>query len=362
MNFLSKKKQIPFRGVRLNDIVLPGLPVIQFLLLLQFFPITLFSQFPGTSAASPHDTGSVYSAFHQELEAYQPVGEIKKRKAVKSPLPKNWNQIPSPSVDTLYVPGISDPGLPDSTAFRQAFLRAAGLAALANGCKGTYLSDLYFKSRFSATQSRYEDLYRFNAGSSLRFRDIRVVKSFRLKSKEIFVLIAAPKLNKRGPNLLSISGNLYNYNVGDVLVRRIDCTVNPSSGFFPGSFVDSLAFYQYNHSFSNIRNLRNHWGSGSDGFDYFYSGNTDKNFSSQSGIWSTCRHGLWIATLHQVFDALNNYIFRNSDQTQTLNEHGNQVRSQLTREKTDLWLKFSINDIFISDNSLKVKLSISHEN
>ncbi len=362
MDFIANKKILPFRGVRLNEIVLPGLPVVQILLLIQIFPITLFCQIRGDSNLSMHDSGSVYSVFRQEMEAYQPAGEFKKRKAIKSPLPKSWNQIPSSTADTIYFPGISDPGLPDSTAFRQAFLRAAGLAALANGCQGTYLSDLYFKSRFSTTQSRYEDMYRFSAGSSLRFSDIRVVKSFRLKSKEIFVLIAAPKLNKRGPNLLNLSGNLYNYNVGDVLVRRIDCTVNPSSTFFPGSFVDSLTFYQYNYNFSNIRNLRNDWGAVTDGFDYFYSGNIDKNISEKGGKWSSCRYGLWIATLYQIFDALNNYIFRISDQTQTLNEQGNLVRSQLTREKTDLWLKFSIKDIFVRDNSLMVKLSISHEN
>jgi hypothetical protein len=205
-------------------------------------------------------------------------------------------------------------------------------------------------------------MYRFSAGSSLRFRDFRVVKSFRLKSKEIIVVLAAPRLNKRGHNLVNISGNLYNYNVNDVLAHRIDCTVSPGSTFFPNSFTDSVTFYQYNHNFSNIRNLRNHWGAVSDGYDYFYSGNSDKNLSTSDGMWSSCQYGLWIATLHQVFYALNNYIFKISDQTQTLNEQGNLVRSQLTREKTDLMLNFSINDIFISDNSLMVKLSISHEN
>jgi hypothetical protein len=347
----------------LNRVVLPGLPVIQILLLLQFTPITLFCQFPGaTCTSSPSDTGSIYSVFQRETDEYQPTQEIRKRKAIKSSLPKNWNQIPVSTEDTLYIPGISDPGLPDTTAFRQAFLRAAGLAALASGCQGTYLSDLYFKTRFSTSQSRYEDLYRFQAGSSLRFREIRVVTSFRLKSKEIYLLLAIPKARNRGLNQIEISGNLYNYNVNDVLVRRIDCAVLPSPAFFPGAFTDSVAFYQYNRNFSNIRNLRNQWGSAPDKYDYFYPGDSEKNEDLIVNSSSSCNYGLWIAMLHQVFDALNNYMFKYSEQTQTLNEQGNAVRNQLTREKTNLLLTFTINDINLNNNSLMVKIAISHEN
>jgi len=90
--------------------------------------------------------------------------------------------------DTLYVIGISDPGLQDSIARTQAFLRALALGSMAHETECDHFSDFYSQGQKSGTDSKYEEIYRFSSVFSDNVPPPTILKKechpYRVKNKD----------------------------------------------------------------------------------------------------------------------------------------------------------------------------------
>lgn len=90
--------------------------------------------------------------------------------------------------DTLYVIGISDPGLQDSIARAPAFFRALALGSMAHETEGDHFSDFYSQGQKSGTDSKYEEIYRFSSVFSNNVPTPTILKKechpYRVKNKD----------------------------------------------------------------------------------------------------------------------------------------------------------------------------------
>jgi len=134
----------------------------RFLLL---FYITLLI-FP---AAKSQSQTIISREFDQEMANYGTGSNDSTLLSTKLSLLPAWmyNSFPD-QADTIFILGISDPGLNDSLAHHQAILRALALAALANHSSFDFLSDFYSQSKDLGSSSKYEEIYRFSASFSAK--------------------------------------------------------------------------------------------------------------------------------------------------------------------------------------------------
>ena len=124
---------------------------------------------------------------------------------------------------------------------------------------------------------------------------------------------------------------------------------------------DTVSFYLVNKRFTGIRNLQKKI-SPEMSFDYYYlCPGQSQHDTSLKYSGSTCRSGLWIAMLDQIWDQLSLYLKSHSAQTRKVQDYNPALSNELNRETNGLNLKFNIEHISLSDNKLMVKTDRSEE-
>lgn len=345
------------------------LPAIRIRILPLFFLLIsgiLTAQNSGTGVASP--SSSIQKIFDEEMEKYTPTARNGNTlKPLRSILPENWNYIPVSTNDTIYIIGISDPGIPPGVALEQAMLRATGLASMALGCRGEHFSDFFLKSNAAHTDSKFEEIYQISASTANHPTSSVVHRSFLLKSGEQMVVAAIP-LNESnsGMDPTLTHGYLYQYDAtfggAMQIIRRVSYTTTCESPAHPVISPDSVSFYLVNKRFTGIRNLQQKI-SPAMTFDYSYlCPDREQPVSDSAYAGSTCRSGLWIALLDQIWEQLSYYLKKHSAQTRKVQDYSPDLSSELNRETNSLNLKFIIEQIRLSENKLIVKTNITHEN
>ena len=313
---------------------------------------------------------SIYKIFETELGNYQPANNDSSASVPVSSFIPVWLQLIVPEkTDTLLMVGISDPGLPDSIARAQACLRALGLAAMARHCKSRFISDFYHKSQEESADSKFEEIYHFMA-SSATFPGIpNVIRDTILRSRETIVLVAVPVYQEpkgKDTNCV-IDGYLYNYEFEvdghSHLLRKIGNTISTRQSLPPFPWPDSISFYQVNQRFTGIKNIQQKINPQFNRFEYYYTPSVEvPSTTKESRIsGSSCKSGLWIALLNQVFEQLSFFTKGATSQTQAVSDQTLETRNELNREKNQVDLRFSFGAINLSDNHLKVQIKISHE-
>ena len=272
--------------------------------------------------------------------------------------------------DNMLMPGISDPGLPEPDARQQALHRACAMAALSQNMNGRYYSDYFTKNVKEDADSRFSELYRFSTFFSNMDNKVRVVHETLLNSKEAVLLVAVPAKAEpsAGDRILKFEGYLYNHELEvdqhDQYLRKIEAFISGKGSDNSFFHPDSVLFYQINQRFTGIKNLQRQKFPDFTGFEYYYTchdtGTRDPDNPDES-LGSSCKSGLWIAFLNQVFDQLSYFIRQNIDQAQQVSDQTPDTRISMNREKDMEMLKFSFTDIGLSDNKLLVKIMISHE-
>ncbi len=347
---------------RLTAIRIRMLPL--FLLLM---PGILPAQNTNTGGTSP-SSSSMQKIFDEEMEKYIPTARNgNPMKPLRSILPENWNSFPVRTEDTIYMIGISDPGIPPEVAHGQAMLRATGLAALTMGCRGEHFSDYFLKSSAAHTDSKFEEIYQITASTAIHPSSVVVHRSSLLKSGEQMVIAAIPLHymdSGRDPTLTH--GYLYQYDAvfggAMQIIRRVSYTTSCESPSHPSISPDSVSFYLVNKRFTGIRNLQQKI-SPETTFDYYYLCPGPEQPDSTSGYTgSTCRSGLWIALLDQIWEQLSFYLKNHSAQTRKVQDSSPDQSNELNRETNGLNLQFIIEQIRLSENKLMVKTNITHEN
>lgn len=311
---------------------------------------------------------SIYQVFDREMEKYSPSkNDYRKHKPLRSVLPSWWNKIPATAGDTLFVPGVSDPGLPDSLAITQAVIRAAAIAGLTSSCKSALLSDYYINEGNSVPDSKFQEMYRFSSQLPVDLKEIRVVKSAKLKSGEVLVHCAIPTTKQiNGKHQVKSEGYLYTYEVEingkNVLVWKYCHTLSSGQSGNVTWLPDTTIFYQVNNQFKGIRNLRQKLVKNPKMYDYYYSppekSGTEVNNNQNT---SSCSAGLWVALLNNIFAQYSFYIKKHTEQTQTVQDQTDKSRKELNREKSAMKLRFKIQQLSLVQNGLMINTSITDE-
>ena len=349
----------------------PGFLPLPLICLLSIMSTGVCSQNSPTGNKNQNINNSpIYQVFDQEMENYQPLlKETESRKPLRSSLPSWWSSCVKKSTDSLFIFGISDPGLPDSIALAQGLQRAFLLAALSRHCKGMLLSDFYIKSKDVNTSSKFEEMYLLSASVPINPKKYRIVRSSRLKSREMVILIALPIQtdSAQAESEFKAGGYLYNYD-SDLegkksLIRKISCGISAGANFSNFAIPDSISFYQVNKRFTGIKNLQTKYSKASNRFDYYYSPvkGSSQPVPDCRFAGSSCKSGLWIAMLNQVFEQLSFYIKTQTNQTQMVQDQTPEIRNELNREKNQVDIRFTIQELSLSENNLKVQINISHE-
>mgnify|MGYP001468117514 CR=1 FL=1 len=313
---------------------------------------------------------SVYRDFEKEMEHYENSGcDSALRIPVSSALPSWFEDAGCHQDDTIFIPGISDPGLPDTIAKQQAFLRACALCALSRKTSGRCFSDYYLKNVQASVDSKYEEIYQFTSLANTMMHGIRIVRDTILRSKEAIMLVAAPLFpaDISPGRSFEFDGYLYNYEVEvaghNRMLKKIRSVI---SGQGPGFLVpdpDSLSVYLVNRHFTGVRSLQSRKFPAYDRFEYYYKSKNGKNIPDPDvkTTGSSCKTGLWIALVNQVFDQLSYFVKAHTTRVQAVNDNTQNTRIELNREKNAVNLKFTIEKIDLTDNTLKVQIKISHE-
>ncbi|MEI6435027.1 MAG: hypothetical protein WCP32_09300 [Bacteroidota bacterium] len=334
---------------------------------------------PSLCGQSDHKTGtgsqdsrksSIYAIFETEMTNYLPSRrDTTSLIPVTSVIPTWLHLITSEKTDTLVMAGISDPGLPDSLAYAQARLRAFAMAAMARRCKGRFISDFYLKSHKTTTDSKFEEMYNFIASSSVSPENTTVIRDTILQSGEAVVLVAVPvpQETKSNDATCIVKSYLYNYEFEvdgrDRLMRKIGSAISTSRTNGSSQLPDSISFYEVNQRFTGIKNIQQKINPRFSKFEYYYfSSIQEPAITDENRIaGSSCKSGLWIAMLNQIFDQLSFFIKTNTTQTGAVNDQTEDTRNELNREKNQIDMRFSFGAINLLDNKLMVQIKISHE-
>jgi hypothetical protein len=358
------------------------------------------------------DKPSIYKVFDQEMEQYRSMPADTLKVPVWSVLPAWLTAEIAVMPGTVIMPGVSDPGLPPTLAYRQALTRALSMALLARGCTGSYISDLYAESAGPQSSSRFEEIYHF-AARSLHPLKTSIVHDTVLTSGEVAVLVAVEEVMEKGESgdtthaqsedtagtvdpLMTVSAFLYNYeftnNGGGNWLRKSEIVSKSAGGDSAFLSSDSLAFYQIDRRFTAATNLQKTTGRDFGHREYYYGmpanafrpanpvkdpadsvnagsnlqiiGDSTDDAPGTAGILpevrgTSCEWGLWLAFTDQVMDALAFYLKKNTVETRTVTDQTTVVNHGLNREMQRLSLRYAVRQVILSEKRLKVLLNIT---
>lgn len=310
---------------------------------------------------------SIYQAFDKEMDKQVITNtDTRKHKTLRSQLPEWWGQIPEETTDTVYSMGISDPGLPDSTAFNQAFIRACALVSLANSCVATHLSEFYFKSRSAQSNSKYEEMCRLSSDIQFNPGQCKILRSAKLKSREVILLMSFPKKNRENEVVpLFCKGYQYAFTTdiegSDKMIWKYQCIIGTNRNKTPIFRTDTVTFYQYNMKFIGVKNLCQKMNSAKKQTDYYYTSVTGQTADDKSNAYTDCTSGLWIALMNRIFLQTSYFVKKRTNQTQVVRDQTGTGGNELEREKTEYKTSIQIRQIEVKMNGLRIYTNLSHD-
>jgi hypothetical protein len=330
-----------------------------------FIWLIILTIHPDGNAQFPDNQRDFDEIFDREFRQSNPQ-EPSKRRTLRSTLPSWWNKPPSRGHDTIFMIGISDPGLPDTIARAQAHLRAVALAEFCKGTSSAFISDFYQKAGSVSSETKFQEIYRMEPSVSLPIINTRIIRSKKLKSGEVVMWVSIPK-NEEPPATRRPGAKVMCYAhesdvaTGDAFMWKN--TFALSAREIPHSWLpDTTTFYLLNNKFLGVRNLSMKINRTSR-YDYLYSPVVKKNpADTTSAFYSTCTTGLWISLVNSIFMQLTTWIRKSTVQTSLLHEQTNTGRSELNREKATLSFHFEIIDFQITTKGLTTNLLLIHEN
>ena len=267
--------------------------------------------------------------------------------------------------DTLYVFGISDPGLNDTVARQQAVFRALALGAMAKGTDCGHFSDFYTQEKGSGTGSKYEEIYRFSAYFSGKSQAPAILNDTILSSSEAVVLLGIPKANLNNDtrkNIL-IEAVLYS-NEADIISRnkmsrKVDISIQKRDSN-EKTLLDASDFYQINGKATGMRSLFPKSQFFYNNYEFYYTNSLPEKESDSSNFHgTTCKQGLWIAYVSEILEQLSLQTKLLTKESQVLRDQTEDTSTELLRERSRTRLSWRIKEIDIHDNKMWVNLTIS---
>jgi len=271
----------------------------------------------------------------------------------------------SDQTDTIFIFGISDPGLNDSLAHHQAILRALALAALANLTSFDFLSDFYSQSKDLGSSSKYEEIYRFSASFSGNISNQSILNYTTLPSGEAIVLMAIPII-KTGDSLnknMLIEAVLYNNETdivsGNKMSKKVDINIRKITTD-QTILIDAISFYQLDGKATGMKCLFPQSQSAYNQYEYYYTTSDSGHKADTAYVHGTTyKQGLWIAYTSQILDLLSVQAKKIGKNSQTLRENTHTSTVEIIREQAHSCLLWRIKYIDIYNQDMKVNMHIS---
>ncbi|MFH0893553.1 MAG: hypothetical protein V2A54_03865 [Bacteroidota bacterium] len=282
-----------------------------------------------------------------------------------SPIPPWMNMRFPEQRDTLYIFGISDPGLIDTIARQQAVLRAVALGAMADATNSEHFSDFYSQEKGSGTDSKYEEIYRFSADFSGKIPTLTILNDTILFTTEAIVLLSIPIKNLQDSVMKNIRFEAILYNneadimYGNKMSKKIDISIRKRNTD-EMLVLDAISFYQINGkatglrcSFPQSQAVYNH-------YEFYYTNShSEQKADSAAFHGTTCKQGLWIAYVSQIMDHLSMQTKMLSKESQVMRDKTEDASAELLRERSRTRLSWRINAIDVHDDKMRVNMTIS---
>ena len=317
--------------------------------------------------------------------------------AVYSSLPDWMFQELSHQPGGLRVIGISDPGLSDSVARQQAFLRGLALAAFADEAHGSFLSDLFSREDDEGNKSRYEEIYHLTGKYAGDPEVVTLLHEKFLASGECIQLLHIPirentsrpgdsadaekkmedsdkstPRDTRGisehtyPTFLSeiylyireiqsdrTSGMIRKYSWNILLSGRRDLVDAAGERVKEDTVVlDDLSFFRINRKASGIRSSLVAGQIAYDSLEFYYTGR--KEPPSDADVGSTMVNGLWIAYLTDIMEKASIFIKQKGDETARVTDHTSSMFMELNREKEVLEFRLQVEKLGFDGRHMQV--------
>lgn len=259
--------------------------------------------------------------------------------------------------------GISDPGLPDSIARQQAFLRGVSMGALASGSEGSHLCDFFTREASNRADSKYEEIYRFNGFYTGDLNSIRILADTILKSGEALLLLEIPVTDKDPliDSLLTIEIVLYNHEIEVSQRRRLMRKYEFSAKLWMNEELynlDKLSFFRLNRKATGIESAFPLSQLAYDSLEYYYGPSCSPAAGDSLLPPGTLTHqGLWIAYFSQVLDHLSLCVKLASNETARVSDRTGTLTIELNREKEKLFISWRVNRLVRKDQQLHVDLT-----
>ncbi len=267
--------------------------------------------------------------------------------------------------DTLYVFGISDPGLNDTIARQQAIFRGMALGAMAKVTDCEHFSDFYSQAKGSGTDSKYEEIYRFSADFSGKSMTPVILNDTILSSSEAIVLLGIPakSIHSSRKKNMRIEAVLYNNEAdimyGNKMSRKVDINILKRDSN-EKIIIDGSYFYQMNGRATDMRCLFPQSQAVYDRYEFYYNDRASTHQTDSSGVsGTTCKQGLWIAYVSEILEYLSMQTKMLSNESQVLRDKTEDATVEILRERSRTRLLWKIGDIDIHDNKMRVNLTIS---
>ncbi|MEI6750131.1 MAG: hypothetical protein WCM93_13310 [Bacteroidota bacterium] len=319
-----------------------------------------------TYSAIPQTPKAIYGEFEKEMAEYG-IGstDTSLLPTSLSPIPAWMNRSFPMHGDTLFVFGISDPGLADSTARQQAFYRATAIGALANGTGCEHFSDLYNQGKAGGSESKYEEIYRFIADFSDSISAPAILNSAILPSSEAILLLGIPIKNPEVQQIkpIRIEAVLYN-NESDIMngnrmSTKVDITIQKKNAD-KLLIMDASSFYQINGKATGMRCLYPQSQAVYNRYEFYYATGIPVDEADSTNIrGTTCKQGLWIAYASQILEHLSLQAKMISKDSQIVRDNTKMTSNELIREKSRTKLMWRIKNIDMNNHRMKVNMTIS---
>jgi hypothetical protein len=318
---------------------------------------------PGARSQS---NSAVSRDFAKEMAEYSiPGAKMPPLSTTLSPIPGWVNSEYSDQADTLFIFGISDPGLPDTIARQQAVFRALAMGAMADVTNCEHFSDFYSQERGSATDSKYEEIYRFSADFSGKTPTAAILSETILPSTEAIVLLGIPVKNLQDDPAKDIRMEAVLYNnesdifEGNKMSKKIDICMRKGNAD-DMLIVDASSFYQMNGKATGMRCSFPQSQAVYNRYEFYYSVPDSARRDDAASIQgTTCKQGLWIAYVSQIIENLSMQTKMLNRESQVLRDKTENASTELLRERSRILLSWRIRRLDIHDEKMWVNMTTS---
>ncbi|MBL6949503.1 MAG: hypothetical protein ISR57_02565 [Bacteroidales bacterium] len=283
--------------------------------------------------------------------------------AVYSRIPAWLHEPLQAGPDRLLIIGISDPGLPDSVARQQAFIRGVALASLAIHSECSYLSDFYTKEVKKGADSKYEEIYRISTLFSGDLDEINILDKTILSSREAVLLLEVPLRESTTVEdvILIVETMLYNYEFEvsnrKRLMRKHEFSLQLNMG---GDLhdLDDISFFRLNRKATGIQAFIPQSQVAYDSLEFYYSSfGSSETLNDQFQPGTSTTEGLWIAYLSQILEQISFCVNKACDETARVSDRTSTTSIELNREKKSLLLSWRVHKLILEDQRLHVDFS-----